>query len=197
MFTLRQMRLFVAVNFSDATRKKIASLAGELQKLPSDVKWVKEANFHLTVQFLGNVEEERVPGIVNALQKAVIGINSFTLALGGTGVFPSVERPRILWLGISGEVAVLSRLQRQVQEGFRQIGFPPEKRRFSPHLTLARIRSPYGFSELLKQAQILVEKNKFSSVHINSIELMLSDLKPNGPVYSVLSRIPLTGPGRR
>jgi len=182
------------INFSNEVRKKICSFIRELQQLPSDVKWVDDANLHLTVQFLGNVPEDHVPTIVNALNHSVAGINNFRLELGGIGVFQSVERPRVLWMGISGDTVILSRLQRQVQEGLRQLGFKPEKRRFSPHLTLARVRSVYGFPDVLKKAEMLAEKNKIiCSEKIGSIELMLSELSPKGPNYYVLSRIQLSG----
>jgi len=194
VITLRQMRLFVAINFSDDVRKKIGSIIRELQQLPSDIKWVDDSNLHLTVQFLGNVPEDQIPAIVNVLNHSVTGINNFRLDLGGVGVFQSVERPRVLWMGISGDTAILSRLQRQVQEGLRQLGFKPEKRRFSPHLTLARVRSPFGFPNILGKAEMLVGKNeKFVSANINSIELMLSELSSKGSNYFVLSRISLSG----
>lgn len=193
--TLQQVRLFVAVNFPVAAKEKISSLVGELQKMPSDVKWVKAANLHLTVQFLGNVDAGQTPAIVDALRRAVTGINSFQLMPGGAGVFPTAARPRVLWLGLSGETSVLIRLQRQVQAELGRIGFLPEKRRFSPHLTLGRVRSSGGFPELLEQMQKLAAHLQFSPVRIDSIELIRSELSPKGPSYFVLSRIPLAGPG--
>jgi len=186
------MRLFVAVNFSDRARKKIGSLLKELRELPSDVKWVDYANLHLTIQFLGNVPEDQVPAIVNALKHSVAGIYPLRLDLGGVGAFPSITRPRVFWLGVSGNTAVLFRLQRQIQEGLSQLGFKPEKHRFSPHLTLARVRSVVGFPDVLKKAEVLAGK-KIISENICSIELMLSELSPKGPSYFVLSSIQLPG----
>lgn len=182
----------MAVNFSDEARKIIGYLIRELRKLPSDVKWVDDANLHLTIQFLGNVPEDQVSAIINVLKHSVAGIYPFRLDLGGVGAFPSVERPRVFWMGVSGNTAILSRLQRQVQEGLSQLGFKPEKRRFFPHLTLARVRSVFGFPDVLKKAEILAGK-KFGSEKIGSIELMLSQLSPKGPSYFILSRIPLPG----
>jgi len=191
---LRQMRLFVAINFPEKVKKRIGLLIKELRKFPSDAKWVDDTNLHLTVQFLGNVPEAQIPAVVEALNCSVAGINPFGLELGGVGVFQSIERPRVFWMGVSGETAVLSRLHRQVQEGFSRLGFEPERRRFSPHLTLARLRSPVGFSALLERAEKIVGGyGKFDSVNVTSIELMLSELSSQGPKYFVLSRAPLSG----
>ncbi|MDF9409260.1 RNA 2',3'-cyclic phosphodiesterase [Pelotomaculum isophthalicicum JI] len=186
------MRLFVAVNFSDEARKKIGSLIRELRELPSDVKWVDDANLHLTIQFLGNVPEDQVPDIVNVLKHSVAGIYHFKLDLGGVGAFPSTQRPRTFWMGVSGDTAVLFRLQRQIQEGLSKIGFKPEKRRFSPHLTLGRVRSAIGFTDVLKKAETLA-REKVSTEKIGSIDLMLSELSPKGPNYFILSKIQLPG----
>lgn len=180
----------MAVSFSDETRRKIDSLIGELRRLPCNMKWVDEINLHLTVQFLGNVPEGQVAVVADILQRAVAGIAPFRLDLGGCGVFPKPERPQVFWLGISGDVAALSCLHGRVQKELNQLGFKTEKRRFSPHLTLARVRSVAGFAELLKKAEcLLVGKQEIvASEVIGSIELMLSELSPRGPQYTVLSK---------
>ncbi|MCL6582094.1 MAG: RNA 2',3'-cyclic phosphodiesterase [bacterium] len=152
---MRQMRLFIAINFPDKVKQVLGSLIKELRELPSDTKWVEEENLHLTVQFLGNVLEGQVPDVVAALKRSAAGVSPFRLDLGGVGVFPSIERPRVFWAGVSGETAVLSRLHRQVRREMEQIGFEPEKRRFSPHLTLARLRSHLGFPAVMERAEDL------------------------------------------
>lgn len=150
---MRQMRLFIAVNFPEKIKRTLGAFIRGLSQIPSDLKWVREENLHLTVQFLGNVPEERVPAVSAALQKSVTGIAPFRLVLKGVGVFPSVERPRVLWAGIGGETAPLLILQRQVQREMGLMGFEPEKRKYSPHLTLARARSPYGFIDVMEKAE--------------------------------------------
>lgn len=189
-----QMRLFVAVNFPDQAKAKLGSIVKELRRLPSDLKWVDEQNVHLTIQFLGNVPETLVSAIVDNLNCSVAGIAPFKINLGGVGVFRSVERPRVLWMGISGDTAALARLHAEVQEGLGQLGFEPERRRFSPHLTLGRVRSPLGFSAIIERAKELVaKKGELGLINVASIELMLSELSSRGPKYTVLSRIPLVG----
>ncbi|MDD4238135.1 MAG: RNA 2',3'-cyclic phosphodiesterase [Desulfotomaculaceae bacterium] len=189
---MRQLRLFIAVNFPEEIKKTLGAFIRGLSKIPSDLKWMGEENLHLTVQFLGNVSEERLPAVSAALQNAVDGIAPFELVLEGVGAFPSVVRPRVLWAGISGETAPLLMLQRQVQKEMAVLGFEPEKRKFSPHLTLARARSPYGFADVMEQAQWCGGLGKvFGTARIDSIVLMLSELQAKGPHYLALSRVPL------
>jgi len=191
---MRQMRLFVAINFPDQVKQVLGSLIKELRRFPAGARWVEERNLHLTVQFLGNAPEGQVPDIVASLERSAAGVPPFKLELGGVGVFPSIERPRVFWAGVTGETAVLSRLHHRVREEEAGLGFVPEKRRFSPHLTLARLRSPQGFAEVMERAEGLARQHgKFGSTAINSVELMLSELGPGGAKYSILARIPLSG----
>lgn len=184
---MRQMRLFIAVNFPDDIKRILGGFIRNLSKVPSDLKWVGQENLHLTVQFLGNVPEERVSAVRAALQKAAAGIAPFELTLERAGAFPSVERPRVLWVGIGGETAPFITLHGRVQREMELLGFEPEKRKFSPHLTLARARSPYGFSDVMKKAQeVASAANVFGTARVESIELMLSELQPKGPRYSIL-----------
>ncbi|MDD4169555.1 MAG: RNA 2',3'-cyclic phosphodiesterase [Desulfotomaculaceae bacterium] len=189
---MRQIRLFVAINFSDQVKAKLGFLIKELRQLPSSMKWVDEPNFHLTIWFLGNVPETQVNTILTTLSSCVASIIPFKLDLDGIGVFQSIERPRVFWMGISGETGALVRLHRQVQEGLGQLGFKPERRRFSPHLTLARVRSPLGFPAVFERAKELVGKQgEFGTINVASIELMQSKLSSRGSKYSILSSIPL------
>lgn len=189
-----QMRLFIAVNFPEQIKAAVGAMIKELRRLPADVKWVEEENLHLTVQFLGNVPEDQVPDVVTALRRAVAGVSPFSLSLGGVGVFPSEARPRVLWVGVSGETGALARLQRQVQGEMAALDFEPEKRRFSPHLTLARSRTPRGFAEVLKRAGTLGgEPEQFGRAQVAFVELMHSELSPKGAKYLVLARIAFPG----
>ncbi|MCL6634338.1 MAG: RNA 2',3'-cyclic phosphodiesterase [Peptococcaceae bacterium] len=191
---MRQMRLFVAINLPEPVKQVLGSFVGELRRLTSDARWVEQGNLHLTLKFLGNVPEEQVPAIIAALERSAAGVPPFRLDLGGVGVFPSMERPRVFWVGVSGETAALSRLHRQVQEEMKQLGFEPENRRFTPHLTLARLRSPLGFAAVLERADMLArQQGRFGSVKVASMELMLSELSPGGARYSVLAGFSLPG----
>jgi 2'-5' RNA ligase len=186
-----QMRLFVAVNLPDSLKKTLADLQRELKGIPADAKWVGARNLHLTVQFLGDVSGEQVPEIVFALQEAARGISPFTLDIARTGVFPGTERARVFWAGVGGELPVFSLLHRRVQGTLAPLGFIPEKRPFSPHLTLARLRSPRGADLLLEKARVLPGAGKFGTFRVESVDLMQSELDRSGAKYSCLAGVNL------
>jgi 2'-5' RNA ligase len=190
---LRQMRLFIAVNFPSKLKNEIGSLISDLKEIPADLKWVEAQNIHLTLQFLGNVSEEQVTAVVEALKRAAAGAVPLTLKVGGVGVFPSRERPRVFWAGISGDTAALLNLSRRVQREMRVLGFAQGKNTFSPHLTLARLRSAAGFPGFIDMAEKLAEKKEFGAAKIKTIELMLSELSSRGPKYFTLASVQLTG----
>jgi 2'-5' RNA ligase len=187
------MRLFVAVNFPAKIKNEIGSLIDDLKGIPADLKWVEAHNLHLTLQFLGNVSEAQITAVAEALKKSAEGVGPFTLKVSGVGAFPAREKPRVFWAGITGETGILLNLSRQVQREMKVLGFAPGKNRFSPHLTLARLRSSAGFPELIERAEKLAEKKDFGSAKIKTIELMLSELSPKGPKYFALASVPLTG----
>ncbi len=189
---MRQMRLFVAVNFPFEIKKALGSFIQDLKKIKADMKWVEPENLHLTVQFLGNVSEEQAPAVTAALNRAAARIAPFTLRLGGIGVFPSREKPRVFWAGAGGDTAALLELSRQVQRELGVLGFAAAKNKFSPHLTLARLRSPAGFAEVMDRAEKAAENRVFGSAKISTVDLMLSELGPRGPKYFTLARAPLT-----
>lgn len=190
---MRQMRLFVAINFPDEIKNTLGSFIKDIRALPSNAKWVETENLHLTVCFLGDVPAIKIAFIVEALRRSVEGVSPFYLNLGGVGLFPSKERPRVFWAGVSGETAALLQLNSQVQQGLKRIGFATGEKRFSPHLTLARLRSPEGFPAVFDQAEKIARDREFGVAKITSVDLMLSKLGPQGPKYSVIQRIRLAG----
>ncbi len=190
---MRQMRLFVAVNFPPEIKQALGSFINDLRAMPADVKWVGAQNLHLTVQFLGDTGEDLAPQVVEALKRSAVGVAPFYLTLGGVGVFPSRDRPRVFWAGVHGETAVLAELHRKVQKELGQLGFAPDQKRFSPHLTLARLRFPQGFTAVFEKAEKIARGKEFGCAKIQSVDLMLSELNPRGPRYSVLAGIQLPG----
>lgn len=188
---MRQMRLFIAINFPDPVKRSLAIIQEELKRVASDAKWVEEENIHLTVKFLGDAGEGQVSSIVSAIRAAARGFEPFGLDLAGTGVFPGMKSPRVLWVGLTGDLAALSSLQMRVQDSLAPLGFPPEKRRFSPHLTLARLRSPRGSELLLERAVAVIGEEKIASFKVTGVDLMQSELERSGPRYYRLSGVSL------
>ncbi len=185
------IRAFVAVNFPPRVKAALGQVINELKKYPAQAKWVEAGGIHLTLQFLGNICSEQVPKIVTALEKCCCEVQPFYVRLSGTGVFPSLSKPRVLWVGVEEKTGRLAALYNCVQAGLADLGFRPEERRFVPHLTLARLKSGTGFPALAEKAAFLVGGAGDLSCPVNSVELMQSDLTPRGAVYSVLASVPL------
>jgi len=116
----------------------------QTQVICRDVRWVKISDIHLTLKFLGDVEEERIPDIGGCIEQCVMGITPFTIAVRGMGAFPSDHSPQVIWIAAADESGTLSRMQLSLEDGLARLGFKKEKRPFSPHLTLGRLKSPRG-----------------------------------------------------
>jgi 2'-5' RNA ligase len=189
------IRCFVALNLSPEVKAHLAELQAQLKQAKADVSWVKPENIHLTLKFLGEVEEERIPAIKCAIQEGLEGEGRLLLTLAGLGTFPHPRSPRVIWVGIEGEKERLSHLQERMEQAMEKVGFPREGRPFSPHLTLGRVRSARGLSDLLdllgRQAG-----SGFGTIEAQSIELMQSQLHPAGAIYSILESFPLAAAAR-
>lgn len=183
----QSLRCFVAVNLPSAIKEKLGHIQEELRRSQADVSWVKPQNIHLTLKFLGEIGEKRVERVKEVLAKAVQGIGSFSLGLESLGVFPNLKSPRVVWVGVKETPAALVELQKAVEDGLAQIGFPKEKRKFSPHFTLGRVRSPRNL-EALKNALAEVKAQRLEEFRVESLELMRSQLSPQGSQYSVLEK---------
>lgn len=132
------MRLFIAVPFAPPVQAALAEAAGQLRGLAEKGRFVHQENLHLTLKFLGEVAPDRVPSLRDALARHLGGRPHFSLALGGVGAFGRRQPLRVVWLGLTGDVAALQRLQQTVEQAAQAAGFPAELRPFAPHVTLAR-----------------------------------------------------------
>ncbi|HZK18036.1 MAG TPA: RNA 2',3'-cyclic phosphodiesterase [Clostridia bacterium] len=191
---MRKIRLFLAVNLPDEVKKNISGLRESLANVPLDSTWVKEENLHLTIKFFGEVNVDLVSAIVATIQSATAAIVPFQISFSGLGYFPNSKRPRIFWAGIKGQVNELVDLHKKLELALSPLGFPPEGRSYSPHLTIFRLRSQRGVGLLKK---VVGKKNKenieLGNLTVNSVELMQSQLTPRGPVYTVIDSFRLLG----
>lgn len=184
------MRLFVAVELPASVRRALGELVRDLERSRADVKWVEEENFHLTLKFLGEVDEARLPEVKEALARVARGAKPFSFEAAGTGAFPSPGRPRVLWVGVGRGAEELGSLAARVDAELARVGFPPEGRPFSPHLTLGRVRSHRGMSDLagaLARACFPARE-----VPVEEIVLFQSILGRGGPVYTPVGRYRLS-----
>ncbi len=179
------VRSFVAIELADDVREQVALIQRALRTAMSiPVSWTNPDGIHLTLQFLGNIPEERIDDIGSALEGVAARHSRFPLTLGAPGTFPNLAHPRVLWIGLRGDVERLADLQRDVQETLVPLGFPPEERAFHPHLTLGRVRQPAaGFNT--KQLESIADESPVTQP-VGSISLMRSDLRPKGARYARL-----------
>jgi len=177
-------RLFIALELSESTRTQLTQFQKEIRSILKTVSWVKPGSMHLTLKFLGEVPEEQIPAIGEALDKSLEGISAFDLEVRGSGVFPNWSGPRVLWAGIAqGEPAVKTMAER-IKNGMEPLGFKKEPYPFVPHLTLGRVKGRLG-GEKERAEKIFWEKKglHFGIQHVSEVILMQSTLTPQGAVY--------------
>lgn len=196
------IRAFIAVELSPELRAHIAKaqtslkdhLMRELRRRGPDVRvqWVRPEAMHVTLKFLGNVAEDTLPDIQEAMAQVAGGYAHFSLEVGGLGVFPDLRAPRVLWIGLSGAVEALVRLAGELDGKLQGMGFAPEAKPFQPHLTLARIKErSREVGRVLGESGLLAQIGSVGSLGVTSLSLMKSDLQPSGALYTRLYDAPL------
>jgi len=183
------IRCFLAIALPEKVKEVLADLQNKLKTTGAAVRWVRPEGFHLTLKFFGNIPEEKLPALVRATEKAKDGVKPFELTLSKMGFFPEKGHPRVIWVGLSGELEPLLAFQRRLEKAFKKVGFPPEKRPFHPHLTLGRVKGPHRAAELRRMAaELEVPPEGF---RVESLTFYRSVLHPEGAIYSVLQEIRL------
>lgn len=180
------MRLFIAIQLNPEIRRELSHLKERIKGIEG-IRWVKSENIHLTLIFLGEVEEDRVEAIKRAMREGIKGFLPFSIRPKGLGVFPHPRNVRVIWVGIEPKEKVVV-LQQRLEKELRKAGFSFEKRRFEPHLTLGRAKRLQNREDFFK---IMKEINKIdlsSSLKVEEIELIQSRLTPQGPIYQTLTR---------
>ena len=184
----RELRIFCAVELPTEVRARAAAHAARLRERFKEVRasWPRAESLHLTLKFLGEIDEARVAALSEAAARAAEQSQTFELVIEGAGAFPPRGAPRVLWLGVQDSSGGLAQLHSRLEDESAAAGFGREERPFHPHLTLARLRAPQGARSL---AQFHQEAG-FESAAFRVVELavMLSELGPGGSRYTPLSR---------
>ncbi len=183
------MRLFVAIDLPLEWKEILAKPEASIGWVGRGIKWVEPRGMHLTLKFLGEVEESLLPELEHPLAGACDGIASFTMQIHGTGVFPNPKRPRIYWAGLEAPPALLV-LQKNVDREMQRLGFERDDHPFRPHLTIARIKDPIG-KERMTDA-FLNYRLESEPTTVREILLMRSHLSAAGARYEAIRRFPLT-----
>ncbi len=204
-------RGFVAIALPDEIRSRCARLLATLRGGARQVSWVKPENLHLTMKFLGNTRPSQAERLLASLAHKAMKLSPFEIAFGGLGAFPTLRRPRIIWVGVSEGAGSLEDLAAKVEGAAAKAGFSRESRRFSPHLTLGRVKiarrrsgtpsaqtvSEKRVSEDLQTLLARADPGPLGRFTVREMVLIESRLSPEGAVYTPLARVKLgREPGR-
>lgn len=184
------IRSFIAIDLPQDIREKLAAIQEQLSQSQAGVRWVKPGSIHLTLKFLGNIHPAQVEDIALAVAQEVRDEPPITLGAAGLGAFPSRRKPRVIWIGMEGEVQRLTRIQARVENALEPLGFGREKRPFRPHLTIGRVKDRRRLQALI-DAMATLDMEPFNSFDADEIILYKSDLRPTGAIYTKLHRMPL------
>jgi 2'-5' RNA ligase len=190
---MSRLRTFLAIELDPAIRAQLVLLQQDLARVASDVKWVEEENLHVSLLFLGEVDERDLLAICRAAQTAVAESAAFAITVEGAGCFPNPRRPRTLWVGIGTGTEEVVAVHDALERPLLKLGcYRREERRYTPHVTLGRVRSDRP-PEALTAA---LQKHRAWSAgesRVHEVAIMSSQLTPKGPIYTVLGRAPLAG----
>lgn len=190
------IRFFIAIELPADLRAAIEEAQARLKRVPLGVRvsWARVSNLHLTLQFLGCVEELILPRISQALETVACQHELFNVSVQGAGAFPDKRRPRVLWIGCQDEAGQLKRLAAAVQAAIQPLGFTPEQRPFTAHLTLGRIKPALSKVEgsprpddALTRALDSLTNAAFGMLRVDAIHLFQSQLHAEGSIYTKLS----------
>src|SRR6266704_2444474 len=183
-----QIRSFVSIDLEDEQiLSKVGSIMSSLSALGGDLKPVERENIHLTLKFLGNVSPTKLAEVRSAL--AEVEFQPFALEIKGAGAFPSLKRMNVIWVGVGEGWSQVELIFEQTEKLLHQLGFSREVRAFSPHITVARVKSGRKRDEIAAFLGHLIDES-FGTFNVQSVRLKQSILSPSGPKYSTLFEVP-------
>ena len=187
------MRTFVAVELDEDCRRALLRAVERLKPMAGGVRWVGAESMHLTLKFIGEVDELAIPGAISAVQPAADEAAPFDMRVAGVSGFPPSGKPRVIHVGVEEPGGRLAALQAAVESALaRELGVAPEQRRWTPHVTLGRVKDN-GRCPRMEQIAAQVPEQEFGTVYVESFVLMASELRPTGAVYTPLHRFLLGG----
>jgi 2'-5' RNA ligase len=186
-----KIRTFVCVELPEAERERLGLFQARLRAHGARISWASTATMHLTLAFLGDVDESRVADVVAATERGAAAAEAFELRVAGCGGFPSLARPRVLWAGLGGDVAALVALQSRVVRELVGVGFPREERGFKPHLTLGRVKDDRDRALRAVADELARERFEGDPFTVAEALVMKSELHQAGARHTPLARAPL------
>lgn len=180
-----KIRTFVAINLNTELKGEVEQVMQEFSHI-REVRWLNSQQIHLTLKFLGGVEEGRLDEVFTGVERAALGCRPFEMSLRGLGVFPNLRRPRVVWVGVRTESDHLTRLAEDVDKTLAELGFPREERTFRPHITLGRVGKQLATASEL--SRVVEERADLSvgNMLVERVSVMKSTLSPQGAIYDQL-----------
>lgn len=189
---MARLRTFLAVPLSEEIRERLVGLQERLGAAVEGVRWVEEANLHVTMVFLGDVVAEEIPAVCRAAQEAAVKMGRFAIGVKGLGCFPHARRPRIVWAGVSAGAEGLKALYEQLTDRLEVLGFRREGRPYTPHVTIGRVKGESAGAGL---AKALEAHGEFAAgeMMVDEVIVYSSEMTRQGSRYQVLGRARLGG----
>jgi RNA 2',3'-cyclic 3'-phosphodiesterase len=187
------LRCFVAIGLPESLRETVAAFFAREGRGVPGVRWAPGAHLHLTLKFLGEVAADRLAEVRAAVEAPLADHGPFAMELRGAGAFPSVQRPRVIWVGLGAGAAETMALAGALERSLAPLGFAPEQRAFTPHLTVGRVKAPGNDRAALPRLIAAVRDRVWGETVAREVHLMRSELFPAGPIYSILHATILPG----
>jgi 2'-5' RNA ligase len=184
------IRSFICVDVADEVRSALTREHRQFNRQAKEYRWVDPENYHLTIKFLGNVSAMKIPDIADGIREATASLEPFEVNIFGFDAFPYKSNPRVVWAGVNEGSEELMELWESIDTKLVQLGFPPEQREFTPHLTLGRVKSGNKRADLMPLFSRL-ENRDWGHYTVDAVKVMKSELKRRGPEYTVLEKIDL------
>lgn len=186
---MEQIRTFIAIEIPASIQQQIALLQNRLKSVGEGISWVKTNNIHLTLKFLGDVPAKLMQQVIEATENACTDVSTFGLEIKGTGFFPDAKRPRVLWVGCEENSGSMQKIHQNLNLKLSVLGFEKDTRRFSPHLTIGRVKDYRNLGDIPH----LMQNTNFSTEKfvVTEVIVMKSQLHPAGSIYTPLAKIKL------
>ncbi len=189
---MKSIRLFAAVSLGPELQQKFDSLLGQAASIPSDIRWVKPDNLHLTLKFFGEMNDEKLPLVIDLLAKVAARHSPFSLAAEGLDAFPNPRQPKALFVPLSSGTDALSALALDIEQTSKVFVLKPGEEKFKAHITLGRVKSEKGLVPVLEKLNFLCAQ-PLGEMAVDSFYLYESHLTSEGSVYTRLREFFLSG----